>query len=424
LRTSWVPGSEDPESDFPLGNLPYGVFSEAGGAPRCGVAIGSMVLDLAGVEEAGLFGDSTPLGFSEGALNRFMETGPQSWARVRDRLKELLAADGSPDLRDNSALRDRLLFPLDQVQMYLPIVVRGYTDFYAGRQHAFNSGSILRGPKNALTPNWPHMPIAYNGRTSTVVVSGTPVRRPLGQTKLAGSEMPLFGPSKRLDIEVEFGAVVGLGTELGQTLTVEEAWERIFGFVLLNDWSARDIQRWEGQPLGPFQAKAFATSISPWVVTRAALEPLRCAGPERDQPLLPYLQEPANYFFDVTIDAHLTPSGGKASRIVRTNTRHLYYSAPQLLTHHAIGGCRMQSGDLLGSGTISGPDKGSFGCLMEQTWGGRDEVTLENGGTRNFLEDGDTVTFSGWGEVDGRRIGFGTCEGKILPALERIGLGH
>lgn len=421
LKRSWVASANNPSGDFPVNNLPYGVFSEEGGLPRCGVAIGEMVLDVAGVEKAGLLGCDAPLGFDEPAINSFMASGPENWARVRVRLIELLAEDGSPDLRDDPALRERLLIPLERVRMHLPIRVSGYTDFFAGRQHAFNSGSILRGPQNALTPNWPHMPIGYNGRSSTVVVSGTPVRRPLGQTRPDEADTPVFGPSSRLDIEVEFGAILGTGTELGQTLTVAEAWEHIFGFVLLNDWSARDIQRWEGQPLGPFQAKAFATSISPWVVTRAALERFRCAGPARDQPLLPYLHEPAEYFYDLTLEAHLTPAGEPPSRIVRTNTRHLYYSAPQLLTHHAICGCRMETGDLLGSGTISGPEREAFGCLMEQTWGGRDEVALEGGGSRKFLEDGDSVTLTGWGEVDGERIGFGRCDGQILAASTKIG---
>lgn len=424
MRRSWVTGAEAPEGDFPLANLPYGVFATEGGAARCGVAIGDMVLDLAALAAAGLLGDGAgALGFSEPALNRFMAAGPEAWARVRARLTELLAEDGAPDLRGDAALCARALVPAAEARMQLPFAVGGYTDFYAGRQHAFNSGSILRGPENALTPNWPHMPIAYNGRASTVVVSGTPVRRPLGQTRAEGAEGPELGPSRRLDIEVEFGAVVALPTALGQTLTVAEAWEHIFGFVLLNDWSARDIQRWEGQPLGPFQSKAFATSISPWVVTRAALEPFRHPAPQRDRPLLPYLHEPEDYFFDLTLEAHLAPDGGRASRIARTNTRHLYYSAPQLLAHHALCGCRMQTGDLLGSGTISGPERESFGCLMEQTWGGRDEVVLEHGGRRRFLEDGDSVTLTGWGEAGGRRIGFGRCEGRILPAPPGVGKG-
>lgn len=419
MKQSWVAGAQAPDCDFPLANLPYGVFSTAERGPRCGMAIGDSVLDLSelAAEELLTGGD---LGFDRPALNHFMTLGAETWAAVRARLTDLLAEGGDPALRENVALRDRALVPLDKAQMHLPVDLRGYTDFYAGRQHAFNSGSILRGPENALTPNWTHMPIGYNGRVSTVVVSGTPVRRPLGQ--LMSADGPKFGPSQRLDIEVEFGAIVALPTELGQTLTVAEAWEHLFGFVLLNDWSARDIQRWEGQPLGPFQSKAFATSISPWIVTRAALEPCRRPAPKRDNDLLPYLQEEADYFLDVKLEAHLKPEGAaKASRIVQTNTAHLYYSAPQLLAHHAVCGCRMQTGDLLGSGTISGPERQNFGCLMEQSWGGRDQIALEQGGSRIFLEDGDSVTLTGWGEVDGQRIGFGGCEGRIAPAPKAVG---
>lgn len=417
MKQSWLSEANAPMQDFSLGNLPYGVFSTEGRPARCGVAIGNQIVDLAEAAAAGLLGEQADTyGFEDPVLNRFMEAGPAAWADVRTRLTELLCDDGPPDLRDDEELRRRVLVAQDAAQMHLPVKVAGYTDFYAGRQHAFNSGSILRGPQNALTPNWPHMPIGYNGRSSTVVVSGTRVRRPLGQSLPEGATLPAFGPSRRLDIEVEFGAIVGTSTRLGEILTVEEAWEHIFGFVLLNDWSARDFQRWEGQPLGPFQSKAFATTISPWVVTRAALEPFRSPPPERDQPLLPYLNETADYYFDLTLEAYLRPQGEEASRIVRTNTRHLHYSAPQLLTHHAICGCRMEVGDLLGSGTISGPERENFGCLMEQTWGGRDPVVLEAGGSRFFLEDGDSVTLTGWGEMDGQRIGFGTCEGTILPA--------
>lgn len=419
VERSWVSGANSPESDFPLSNLPYGVFSAPGIAPRCGVAIGDCVLDLHALAESGLLRSNC--GFAEPALNSFMASGAAVWAETRARLTDLLAEEGSDRLRDDAGLRDRALLPMDGVRLHLPFQVTGYTDFYAGRQHAFNSGSILRGPENALTPNWPHMPIAYNGRSSTVVVSGTQVRRPLGQVMPSGADTPIVAPSGRLDIEVEFGAVVGLPTEMGETLTVAEAWEHLFGFVLLNDWSARDIQRWEGQPLGPFQSKAFATSISPWVVTRAALEPFRTKGPPRDRKLLPYLAEDADYFFDIRLEAHLRPADGHESRIVRTGTKHLYYSAPQLLAHHALCGCRMQCGDLLGSGTISGPDRETFGCLMEQTWGGRDPVALTGGATRLFLEDGDGVTLTGWGQAADHRIGFGRCEGRILPARTTVG---
>ncbi len=418
MQRSWVARANAPSCDFPLANLPYGVFAEGGEARRCGAAIGDRVVDLAGTTAAGLLGQDAAGLFDEPSLNRFMAAGPAVWAAVRARLTGLLAESGPDDLR---GMADRLLRPMAAVRMAMPFRVAGYTDFYAGRQHAVNGGTLLRGAANALTPNWPHMPIAYNGRASTVVVSGTPVRRPWGQVRPEGAGAPVLAPTRRLDLEVEFGAVVGTPTTHGQTLGVARAWEHIFGFVLLNDWSARDVQRWESQPLGPFQSKAFATSISPWVVPRAALEPFRVGPPARDEPLLPYLHEPEAYFFDLTLEAHLTPAGGRASRIVRTNTRHLYYSAPQLLAHHALCGCRMETGDLLGSGTISGPDRHAFGCLMEQTWGGRDEVALEQGGTRTFIEDGDTVALTGWGQAGDTRIGFGRCEGQILPAHANVG---
>ena len=414
MRNSWIDAANHPANDFPLANLPYGVFSQPDRLPHCCVAIGDQVLDLAEAAEQGLLGEAaSSYGFNEGALNTFMAQGQRAWDDIRQRLTELLSIDASPELHTSLA---KAMFPLDAVRLHLPFKVAGYTDFYAGRQHAFNSGSILRGPENALTPNWPHMPIAYNGRASTVVVSGTPIRRPLGQYRVEGQDKPAFGPCRRLDLEVEFGTVIGLPTEHGSVLTIEEAEKHIFGYVLLNDWSARDIQRWEGQPLGPFQAKAFGTTISPWIVTKAALEGFRIPGPDRDVPLLPYLQERSENFLDVNIEAWHEAEGAVPSRFISTNTRYLYYSPQQLLTHHAVCGCRMETGDLLGSGTISGPERHQFGCLMEQSWGGRDKVSLDNGLERIFLEDGDSVRLSGWAQGDGYRIGFGSCEGKILPA--------
>ncbi len=419
MHSSWIAGANRPSCDFPLANLPYGVFSMGGDRPRCAVAIGDQLADLAALERAGLI---EAQGFDQTSLNAFMSKGPTIWAQMRARLGALFAQDGDGALRDNPILHREVLFDLAQVDLHLPIDVTGFTDFFAGRQHALNSGAILRGAANALTPNWPHMPIAYNGRCSTVVVSGTDLHRPLGQTRPDADAPPRLGPSQWLDLEVEFGAIVGTPTQMGETLSVAQAWDHIFGYVLLNDWSARDIQRWEGQPLGPFQSKAFATTISPWVVTKAALESARRPAPERDTALLPYLHEEADYFYDITIEAHLTPQGAaKSSRFITTNTQHLYYSAPQLLAHHALNGCKMNTGDLLGSGTISGPERENFGCLMEQTWAGRDEVVLENGGVRTFLEDGDLVSLRGWSEIDGVRIGFGRCEGRILPAPPRVG---
>ena len=309
-----------------------------------------------------------------------------------------------------------LLVAQAEAEMHLPIAVSEYTDFYAGRHHATNVGTLFRGPENALPPNWLHIPIGYNGRASTVVVSGTDVIRPMGQSRAPDADAPAFGPCARLDIELEMGAIVGGSTEMGTRLTVAEADAMIFGYVLLNDWSARDIQAWEYQPLGPFQAKAFATTISPWIVTAAALAPFRVPTPPREVPLLPYLEEPGPGLFDIDLRVTLSPEGGTETVICETNYREMYYSAAQQLAHHASSGCAMNAGDLLGSGTISGPEAGQRGSLLEATWGGREPLTLAGGAMRTFLEDGDRVVLSGEARGDGYRIGFGVCEGTIRPA--------
>lgn len=414
MLRSWLEEANRSETDFPLNNLPYGVFSRDGENARCGVALGSHVIDLAGLEQAGLIEES---GFSQPFLNDFMARGPQAWAHLRSRLIELLAENGVESLRDNAVLCTKILIPLTSVQMHMPFKVSGYTDFYAGRHHAENVGTMFRGPENALPPNWLSIPIGYNGRASTVVVSGTPVHRPLGQIKPPEAELPIFSPSKRLDIELELGAVVGQGTQMGSPITVAEADEMIFGYVLLNDWSARDIQTWEYQPLGPFQAKAFATSISPWVVTKAALKPFRVQGQERTRPLLPYLCEPGPMQYDIQLEVLMRPEGqAKDQLISSTNARELYYSAAQQLTHHAVCGCQMDVGDLLGSGTISGAGKDQRGSLLEMTWGGKEPLKLDGGVERRFIEDGDTLTLTGWAQGTDYRIGFGSCTGTILPA--------
>jgi fumarylacetoacetase len=419
---SWLDQANEPDCDFPIQNLPYGAFGRGTERPRCGAAIGDAVLDLALLEAQRVLdaGGSAPV-FGGPALNDFMALGPRAWSTVRARLTELLAAGGDPRLERDAALRDRALVPRRDVRLELPFSVAGYTDFYACRQHAFNVGSMFRGPDHALPPNWLHIPIGYNGRASTVVVSGTSVRRPLGQTKPPDADGPRFGPSRRLDIELELGAVVGASNPMGQPVSVAEADEMIFGYVLLNDWSARDIQAWEYQPLGPFQAKAFATSISPWVVTRAALEPFRVAAPDRERPLLPYLHEPGPMLYDIELEVDMRPEeANAATTISRTNYRHMYYSSAQQLAHHAIGGCKMNVGDLLGSGTVSGPERGQWGSLLELTWGGKDPMTLDSGETRSFVEDGDTMTLRGWAQGHGHRIGFGACTGKVLPAQEPV----
>jgi len=414
---SWVDGANAPTCHFPVQNLPYGVLSRVGETPRCGVAIGDFVADLAVLEAAGLI-DAGAAVFSKPALNDFMALGEPAWDAVRARLTALFVELGDDTLRSDKALQARVLTPLSGVTMHLPFKVAGYTDFYSGKHHASNVGIMFRGQENALPPNWLSIPIAYNGRASTVVVSGTDIRRPLGQIKPAGQELPIFSPSRRLDIELEMGAVVGLPTEMGAPITVVEAEQRIFGYVLLNDWSARDIQAWEYQPLGPFQAKVFGTSISPWVVTKAALAPFKVTTPERERPLLPYLAEPGPMSFDIHLEVHIQPEGAARSTVIsRTNARELYFSAPQQLAHHAVGGCKMDTGDLLGSGTISGPTKDSRGSLLEISWGGAEPLMLDTGETRTFIEDGDTMTLTGWAQGADYRIGFGTCTGKILPAL-------
>lgn len=396
---SWIRSANDPMSDFPLQNLPYGVFSTPGTAPRCGVAIGDRIVDLAACELLGLVHAQGT--FARDALNDFMALGPRLWAETRARLTDLLAEGGDTSL-PTVAMADATL--------HLPIRVAEYTDFYASRNHAFNVGVLFRGPENALPAQWTHMPIGYNGRASSVVVSGTPVRRPVGQTR--GAEGPIWGPCRRLDLELELGAIVGGNTALGERISVDQAEEMIFGYVLLNDWSARDIQAWEYQPLGPFQAKAFATTISPWIVTRAALEPFRCAGATRDNPLLPYLHETRPGFFDLNLGWSLN-----GHVMARTNYNEMYYSSAQQLAHHASSGCPMRVGDLLGSGTISGPARDSVGALLEMTEGGKTPVTLGDE-TRVFLHDGDTVTLFGHAQGDGYRIGFGPCTGTIQSATE------
>src|SRR5664279_1709047 len=345
-----------------------------------------------------------------------MALGPKVWSRTRARISELLRHD-NPHLRDNKILRARALVPMADSRTKSPIAVAGYTDFYSSKEHATNVGTMFRGKDNALQPNWLHMPIGYNGRASTVVVSGTKVRRPRGQLKPPNAEVPSFGPCKRLDFELEMGVVVGQPSRLGETLSEAQAEEMIFGFVLLNDWSARDIQQWEYVPLGPFQAKAFATSISPWIVSREALEPFRVQGPAQDPKPLAYLQQAQPNNYDLELDVALRAgSMNEAAGICRTNFKYMYWSSVQQLVHHASSGCAMNVGDLLGSGTISGPEKHQRGSLLEISWNGTEPIELASGIVRTFLGDGDSLSFHGWCQGDGYRVGFGEVEGTILPA--------
>ncbi|CAN5393876.1 fumarylacetoacetase [soil metagenome] len=408
----------DPSSDFPIQNLPYGVFFTPEQPDlRVGVAIGDFVLDLAVLEAAGLIRLENSSGvFAKPSLNAFMALGPKVWSKTRARISELLRHD-HPKLRDNKELRNRALVSRNFADMRMPIAVQGFTDFYSSKEHATNVGIMFRGKDNALMPNWLSIPIGYNGRASTVVVSGTPIRRPRGQLKPPTADMPTFGPCKRLDFELEMGVVIGQASAMGEMLTEQQAEEMIFGFTLLNDWSARDIQAWEYVPLGPFQAKAFGTSISPWVVTREALEPFRVQGPAQDPAPLPYLQQRGANNYDLALDVGLRTSRMNApARICATNFKYMYWSSVQQLVHHASSGCAMNVGDLLGSGTISGPDKDSRGSLLEISWNGAEPLALSDGETRAFLEDGDSLLMRGWCQGDGYRIGFGEVEGTITPA--------
>lgn len=414
---SFLASANDGVTDFPIQNLPFGIFStDSNPQPRAGVAIGDQIADLAALAEAGLLRTAPHAVWSEPALNAFIALGRDTWHATRARLSELLRAGPGP-LGDDAVLREWTLVPQVRATMHLPVSVPGFTDFYSSKEHATNVGSMFRDPSNALLPNWLEIPIGYNGRASSVVVSGTPVRRPLGQLKAPDAARPELAPCRKLDIELETGFIIGQGNALGEPIAAAEAEAHIFGMVLLNDWSARDIQTWEYVPLGPFNSKSFATSISPWLVTMEALEPFRVAGPAQDPPPLAYLQHGGNHAFDIHLEVSLRPQGAAdATTICRTNFRGMYWSMAQQLVHHTSGGCNTRVGDLMGSGTISGPTPESRGSLLEITWNGKTPLAVQ-GGTRTFLEDGDEVTLCGWCQGDGYRVGFGKSSGTILPAL-------
>ncbi|WP_233800084.1 fumarylacetoacetase [Paraburkholderia sp. HP33-1] len=418
-RKSWIESANDPASDFPIQNLPFGIFSDRGNdARRVGVAIGDQIVDLAGLQAAGLLSAPAQNVFARDALNDFIALGRDAWRSVRIQLSQLLARD-TATLRDAAALRTKALVRVADARLHLPVQIPGYTDFYSSKEHATNVGTMFRDPKNALLPNWSEMPIGYNGRASSVVVSGTPVRRPNGQLKLPDQERPVFGACRKLDIELETGFIIGGGNALGESIACEDAEAHIFGMVLLNDWSARDIQQWEYVPLGPFNAKTFATTISPWVVTLDALEPFRVAQPVQEPQPLAYLRHQGEHAFDIHLEVTLRAQHAQqASTIARTNFKYMYWTMAQQLAHHTVAGCNTRVGDLMGSGTISGPSEDSYGSLLELTWNGTKPLELKEGGTRTFIEDGDELTLVGWCQGDGYRVGFGACAGEILPARQ------
>ncbi len=398
----------DASHHFPIQNLPLGIFEHLG-KTGAGIRIGDFVLDLALLEEKGFFPSMSGV-FNGPTLNHFLSLGKPRWGEVRAVVSRLLAKD-NPELRDNGDLRRRALIPYETVAVKLPVNIGDYTDFYSSREHATNVGTMFRGKENALMPNWLHLPVAYHGRASSVVLSGTPIHRPWGQIKSDERETPTHSPCRLLDFELEMGFFVGPGSVLGAPIGIDAAADHIFGMVLVNDWSARDIQKWEYQPLGPFNAKNFATSISPWVVPLEALEPFRCKGPAQSPRPLAYLQGSGDWAFDVNLEVHL-----QDCLISRSNFKYMYWNMPQQLCHHTVTGCNVNPGDLMASGTISGPTEDSYGSMLELSWAGSRPIHLSNGEDRKFLKDHDTVTMTGWCEGDGYRVGFGEVTGKILPA--------
>jgi fumarylacetoacetase len=408
-----------PDSHFPIQNLPYGVFQRHGAGLSIGVAIGEQVLDLTLLERHGLFNGPQLRNhrvFAAGKLNELMALGRPAWSEARARISRLLR-DDEPTLRDDVSLRSRALVPRSDIEMLLPADIGDYTDFYSSREHATNVGTMLRGADNALMPNWLHLPVAYHGRASSVVISGTDVVRPCGQSKPEKTDSPVFGPTRSLDFELEMAVLVGTGNVLSRPVPIDRAEEHLFGLVLLNDWSARDIQAWEYQPLGPFLAKNFATSISPWVVTLEALEPFRTTGPVQQPEPLPYLRAAGPGAFDIHLEVHLQGATASTPHIVcKSNFKYLYWNMAQQLAHHTVNGCNLRPGDLLASGTISGPSPDSFGSLLELTWRGTKPLTLSSGEQRTFLQDGDRVTITGWCQGEGFRVGFGEVTGVVRPA--------
>lgn len=407
------------DSDFSIHNLPYGIFSDTvDGKRRAGVAIGEQVLDLSVLEAEGLLSLDGGSYFDQPTLNAFIDSGRDNWTKARITIQTLLS-NTSETLRDNTDLQQKALFKQSDVTMHLPVQVPGFTDFYSSKEHATNVGTMFRDPNNALLPNWTEMPVGYNGRASTVIVSGTDVIRPSGQLKLNADDRPIFSPCKRLDFELETAFVVGKGNSIGQPIAVDDAAEHIFGMVLLNDWSARDIQKWEYVPLGPFNAKTFASEVSPWIVTMDALAPFKTSCPTQEPKPLAYLNEKdSDNSFDITLSVELLPENADvATMVCETNFKYMYWSMAQQLTHHTITGCKVEVGDMMGSGTISGPTPDSYGSMLEIAWNATKPVTLKGGETRSFIEDGDTVIMKGYSEKDGIRVGFGEVRGKVLPAL-------
>ncbi|MCC6372344.1 MAG: fumarylacetoacetase [Bacteroidia bacterium] len=409
---SWVEVKTD--SDFSIHNIPFGIYSDAKTKHHACTAIGDKVVDLYELAIAGLIEVNAQV-LENDYLNDFISLGKTKTTAIRERLIQLLT-EGNTELKNNAALCAKVFKKQSEVSMLLPVKVGDYTDFYSSIDHATNIGTMIRDPKNALMPNWKHLPVGYHGRASSICVSGHSFHRPKGQQKPPDSEMPVFGPSKALDIELETAFIIGKSTQLGESISTDKADDYIFGKVLFNDWSARDIQTWEYVPLGPFLAKNFASTISPWIVTLEALEPFRTKGYEQEPKVLPYLQYSGEKNLDIKLDVFLKPEGGEENKICSSNYKYMYWTMEQQLAHHSVNGCNMNVGDMMGSGTISGPDPSEYGSMMELTWRGTKPITLKDGTERKFVNDNDTLIIRGYCEKDGLRVGFGECVAKVLPA--------
>ncbi len=397
-------------SDFSIHNLPFGIFSTEGGSPRAGIAVGDRILDLTVVAEMNLFHFDTSV-FYEDTLNAFIGLGKEITSGARTQVQAWLKDDGGPLSRQQDAF-----VPMSAATMHMPVRVGDYTDFYSSIEHATNVGKLFRDPENALLPNWRHLPVGYHGRASSIIVSGVDIRRPKGQVKPNDADSPRFQPSGRLDFELEMGFVIGKDSELGSSIPTGQATDYIFGMLLFNDWSARDIQKWEYVPLGPFLGKSFASSVSPWIVTMDALAPFRVDGPTQDPEVLDYLKYEGRHNYDIALEVTLTPDGGTEEVISESNYKYMYWNMAQQLAHHTINGCNVRIGDVMASGTISGKDESAYGSLLEISHGGRQPLTLKDGSQRTFIEDGDRVTLRGYAKKDGIRVGFGEVTAKVLPA--------
>lgn len=414
--TSWINVPEN--SDFPIQNLPFGIFSNYSSSnKRVGVALGDKIIDLYQLFELGYLNDLPFAGedFEAEFLNNMMSHGKMATRALRNRISELFKAENN-ELQSNHEHLKQLLFEQHECEMHLPVKIGDYTDFYSSEQHAYNVGCLFRDPKNALLPNWKHIPVGYHGRSSSIVVSGTPFHRPKGQTIPDPEKPPVFGPCRLLDFELEMSFITYAGKELGDSITTAEADEYIFGMCLFNDWSARDIQKWEYVPLGPFLAKNFASHVSPWIVTLDALEPFRTNGPIQDPKVLPYLEYEGDKHVDINLEVGITPENSEETIISRSNYKHMYWNMNQQLAHHTVNGCNIKCGDMMASGTISGNDETAYGSMLELTWRGTKPLKMKDGSERKFIQDGDVVTMRGYAEKNGVRVGFGEVNAKILPA--------